>query len=80
MSLQWRHNGPSSGVSIHQPRHCLLDRLFMRWSKKTPKLHVDGLCAGNSRVIGEFPAQMASSAEKRFLFDDVIMSCLISLC
>ena len=25
--------------------------------KKTPKLRVTGLCAGNSPVIGEFPAQ-----------------------
>ena len=33
------------------------------WSKKTPKLRVTGLCAGNSPVTGEFPAQMASSAE-----------------
>ena len=31
--------------------------------KKTWKLHVTGLCAGNSSVTGEFPAQMASNAE-----------------
>ena len=32
--------------------------------KETPKLHVTGLCAGNSPVTGgEFPAQMASNAE-----------------
>ena len=31
--------------------------------KKTSKLRVTGLCAGNSPVIGEFPAQMASNAE-----------------
>ena len=31
--------------------------------KKTSKLRVTGLCAGNSPVIGEFPAQMASCAE-----------------
>ena len=35
-----------------------------RRSKKTPKLRVTGLCAGNSPVTGEFPAQMASNAEK----------------
>ena len=46
-SLQWRHNGPNS-VSNHQPHDCLLNRLFRRRSKKTPKLHVTGLCAGNS--------------------------------
>ena len=27
------------------------------------KLRVTGLCAGNSPVTGEFPAQMASNAE-----------------
>ena len=32
-------------------------------SKKTPKLLVTGLCAGNSPGTGEFPAQMASNAE-----------------
>ena len=31
--------------------------------KKTPKLHVTGLCAGNSPVTGEFPAQRASNAK-----------------
>ena len=31
--------------------------------QKTPKLRVTGLCAGNSPVTGEFPAQMASNAE-----------------
>ena len=57
---QWRHN---SGVSNHQPHHCLLSRLFRRRSKKTSKLRVTGLCAGNSPVTGEFPAQMASNSE-----------------
>ena len=40
--------------------------------KKTSKLHVTGLCVGNSPGTGEFPAQMASNAEM-FPFDDVIM-------
>ena len=31
--------------------------------KETSKLRVTGLCAGNSPVTGEFPAQMASNAE-----------------
>ena len=31
--------------------------------KKTSKLRVTGLCAGNSLVTGEFPAQRASNAE-----------------
>ena len=58
--LQWRHNGRDS-LSNHQPHDCLLNRLFRRRSKKTSKLRVTGLCAGNSP--GEFPAQMASNAE-----------------
>ena len=37
------------------------------------KLRVTGLCAGNSPGTGGFPAQMASNADKMFLFDDVIM-------
>ena len=60
--LQWCHNG-RDGVSNHQPHSCLLNRLFRRRSKKTSKLRVTGLCAGNSPVTGEFPAQMASNAE-----------------
>ena len=60
--LRWRHNGCDS-VSNHQPHHCLLNRLFRRRSKKTSKLRVTGLCAGNSPGTGEFPAQMASYAE-----------------
>ena len=61
-SLRWHHNGRDS-VSNHQPHDCLLNRLFRRRSKKTSKLRVIGLCAGNSPGTGEFPAQMASNAE-----------------
>ena len=61
-SLTWRRNG-HGGVSNHQPHHCLLNRLFGCKSKKTSKLRVTGLCAGNSQGTGEFPAQMASNAE-----------------
>ena len=61
-SLQWRHNGHDS-VSSHQPDDCLPNRLFRRRSKKTSKLRVIGLCAGNSPRTGGFPAQMASNAE-----------------
>ena len=35
-----------------------------RRSKKTSKVRLTGLCAGNSPVTGEFPTQMASNAEK----------------
>ena len=61
-TLRWRHNG-CDNVSNHQPRECLLRRLIRRTSKKTSKLRVTGLCAGNSPETGEFPAQMASNAE-----------------
>ena len=61
--LQWLRNGRDS-VSNHQPYDCLLNRLFRCRSKKTSKLCVTGLWAGNSPTAGEFPAQMASNAEK----------------
>ena len=62
LSLQWRHN-EGNGVSNHQPRNCLLNRLLRRRSTKTSKLRVTGLCEGNSAVTGDFPAQRASNAE-----------------
>ena len=37
--------------------------VYTSGSKKTSKLHVTGLCAGNSPVTGEFPAQMGSNVE-----------------
>ena len=45
--LQWRYNW-RHGYSNHQPNDCLLNHLFRRWSKKTSKLLVAGLCEGNS--------------------------------
>ena len=62
LTLWWRPN-VHDGVSNHQPHHCLLNRLFRCTSKKTSKLHVTGLCAGNSSGTGEVPAQMASNVE-----------------
>ena len=62
ITLRWRHNG-HDGVSIHQPRDCLLNRLFRCRSKKTWKLRGTGLCVGNSPGTDEFPAQMASNVE-----------------
>ena len=56
-TLLWRHNG-RDGFLNHQPHD-----LFRRRSKKTSKIRVTGLCAGNWPVTGEFPAQMASNAE-----------------
>ena len=63
-SLRWRHNG-SGCVSNHQPHDCLLNRLIRRRSKKSSKLCVTGLCAGNSPVTGELPTS------SRFI-DDVV--------
>ena len=62
LPLLWRDNGCDS-VWNHLPHDCLLNRLFRRRSKKTSKLRDTGLCAGNSPVPGEFPAQIASNAE-----------------
>ena len=59
---KWRRN-ERDGVSNHQPHDCLLNRLSRRRSKKTSKLHVNGLCAGNSPGVDEFPAQRSSDAE-----------------
>ena len=58
--LRWRHN-ERDDVSSHQSLDYLLNRLFRRRSKKSPK--GPGLCEGNSPVTGEFPAQRASNAE-----------------
>ena len=47
-----------------QPHDCLFNCLLRCTSKKTSKLHVTGLvCAGNSLVTCEFPAQRDSNAE-----------------
>ena len=60
--LRWRHN-ERGGVSDHQPDDCLLNRLFMRRSKKTSKFLVNSLCVGNSPVAVEISAQRASNVE-----------------
>ena len=62
VTLQWRRN-ERDGVPNHQPHDCILNSLFRRRSNKTSKLRVTGLCAGNSQVTGEFPAQRVSIAE-----------------
>ena len=60
--LQWRHNGRDC-VSNHQSHDCLHNRLFRNRSKKKWKLRTTGLCAGNSPVTGEFPAQITSDVD-----------------
>ena len=71
LALWWRHNGHDS-VSNHQPHHCLLNRLFGCRSKKTSKLCVTGLCAGNSPGPVNSPHKWPVT-RKLFPFDDVIM-------
>ena len=65
-ALPFHYNGVIMGAMASQ-----INRLTIvystvyskRRSKKTSKLRVTGLCAGNSSVTGEFPAQRASNAE-----------------
>ena len=75
-TLQWRHNG-RDGVSNHQPRDCLLSRLFRRKSKKTSMLRVTGLCVGNSPGPVNSPHKWPVT-RKKFPFHDVIMSEVIT--
>ena len=70
-TLLWRHNEHDS-VSNHQPRGCLLNRLFRRRSKKISKLRVTGLCVGNSPGPVNSPHK-GPVTRKMFPFDDVIM-------
>ena len=65
VTSEWRHND-RNGVPNHQPYDCLLNRLFRRKAKKISKLCVTGLCAANSPVTGECPAQRVNDAEKCF--------------
>ena len=67
----WRHNDHGV-VSNHQPHDCILNRLFRRWSKKTSKLCVPGLCAGNSPGSVNSPHKEPVTREM-VPFDDVIM-------
>ena len=71
LSLQWRHNGRDS-VSNHQPRDCLLNRLFRRRSKKTSELRVTGLCVRISPGPVNSPHKWPVT-RRMFPFDDVIM-------
>ena len=77
-ALQWRHN-VRYGVPDPQPHDCLLNCLFRRRSKKTSKFCVTGLCAGNSPVTDEFPAQGASNAENVSIWWRHHGMCLLTL-
>ena len=70
ISLRWRHND-HNGISNHQPHHCLFNCLFGRTSKKTSKLRVTGLCAGNLPGPVNSPYKWPVT-RKMFPFDDVI--------
>ena len=72
ITLQWRHNGCDC-VSNHQPHDCLFNRLFGLRSNKTSKLHVTGLCTGNSPEPVNSPHKWPVM-RKMFPFDDVIMT------
>ena len=71
-TLHWRHND-HGGVSHHQPRGYLLNRLFRRRWKKISKLRVTGLCAGNSPGPVKSPHK-GPVTRKMLPFDDVIMN------
>ena len=61
-ALLWHHN-ERDDISNRQPHDCLLNRSFRPRSKKTSKLRITGICAGNAPETAEFPTQMASNAE-----------------
>ena len=70
-TLQWRHI-EGDGVSNYRLLDCLLNLLFRRRSKKTPKLHVTDLCEGIHRSSVNSPHK-GSVTGIFFAFDDVIM-------
>ena len=47
---------------VYSAVYCVADK------KKTSKLRVTGLCAGNSPVTGEFPAQRVSNADTVYIW------------
>ena len=60
--VEGRHN-ERDGISNHRLIDCLLNRLFVRRSKKASKFRVTGLCEGNAPVTSGFPSQRASDEE-----------------
>ena len=76
ITLHWRHND-HGGVSNHQPHDCLFNRLFRRRSKKTSKLRVTGLCAGNSLGPVNSPHK-GPVTRKLFPLDDVVIHLMAS--
>ena len=74
-SLQWHHNERASQITsltiVQSTDNSGGDQ------RKHQKLRVTGLCAGNSPMTGEFPAQRASNAENVSIFEfefDIVTS------
>ena len=65
LQLIWYHYNEWARWRLKTPASQLFTQALIRVrrSKKTSKFRVTGLCAGNSPVTGEFPAQRASNAE-----------------
>ena len=59
---QWRHD-ERDDVWNHWRLHCFQLLLQAQIKENIKKLRITGLCAGNSQVTGEFPAQNASNVE-----------------
>ena len=72
VTSQW-----GDGVLNHQLHDCLLNRSLRHRSKKTSKLRVTGLCAGNSPWPVNSPHKWPVT-RKMFPFDDVIMLLILS--
>ena len=70
--LLWRHDG-HDGVSNHQSHDCLFNRLFRRWSKKTPKLHVTAFVRGPVNSPHKWPVT-------RKCFHLMTSSCIMGCC
>ena len=69
LPLQWRHNG-RDGISNHQPRDCLLNRLFLK------KKHQSSASLAFVRGIHRWPVnspQKGPVTRIMFPFDDVIV-------
>ena len=72
-TLQWRHN-ERDGVSNHRRLEGLLNRLFMRGSKKASKIRVTGFYEGNSIRWPVISPHKGPVSRKMFPFDDDIMN------
>ena len=63
LTLQWRHIMSMMTSQIISLAIVYSTVYSGANQRKSPKLRVTGLCAGNSPVTGEFPAQRASNAK-----------------